>query len=66
MPDRAPIQYLANLREIEVWLAPIAGTRVLAPYRVAVPTPLGLGVMQATQFVSNPQTGKASASAKAQ
>ena len=66
VPDRAPIQYLANLREIEVWLAPIAGTRVLAPYRVAVPTPLGLGVMQATQFVSSPQTSKTSAAAKEQ
>jgi hypothetical protein len=25
-----------------------------------VPTPIGLGVMQATQFVSNPQPSKAS------
>ena len=58
LPDRAPIRYLANLREIEASLAPIAGTRVLAPYRVTVPTPLGLGVMQATQFVSSPQPGK--------
>jgi hypothetical protein len=66
VPDRAPIQYLANLREIEATLAPIAGTRVLAPYRVAVPTPIGTGVMQATQFVSTPQPGKPSTSAKAQ
>jgi hypothetical protein len=55
VPDHAPIKYLANLREIEAWLAPIAGTRVLAPYRVAVPTPLGLGVMEATQFVTSAQ-----------
>jgi uncharacterized protein YfiM (DUF2279 family) len=66
VPDRAPIQYLANLREIEASLAPIAGTRVLAPYRVSVPTPIGTGVMQATQFVSSPQPGKPSTSAKAQ
>lgn len=64
-PDRAAIQYLANQREIEAWLAPIAGTRVLAPFRVAVPTPLGTGIMQATQFVSYPQTAKSSASADA-
>jgi hypothetical protein len=63
VPDRAAIQYVANLREIEAWFAPIAGTRVLAPFRVAVPTPLGMGVMQATQFVSNPQAAKPSASA---
>ena len=37
---------------MEVWLAPIAGTRVLVPFRVAMPTPIGLGVLQATQFVS--------------
>jgi hypothetical protein len=65
MPDRAPIQYLANLREIEAKLAPIAGTRVLAPYRISVPTPFGTGVMQATQFVSTPQPAKSSTSAKA-
>jgi hypothetical protein len=65
-PDRAPIQYLANQREIEASLAPIAGTRVLAPFRVAVPTPIGTGVMQATQFVSTPQRSKPNTSAKAQ
>ena len=33
IPARAAIRYLAGLRDIEVWLAPIAGTRVLVPYR---------------------------------
>ena len=56
IPDRVPKSILA----------PIAGTRVLAPYRVAVPTPIGTGVMQATQFVSTPQPGKPRTSAKAQ
>jgi hypothetical protein len=40
------------LRDAEVWLAPIAGTRVLVPYRFSLPTPVGTGVLQATQFVS--------------
>jgi hypothetical protein len=61
IPDRAALKYLMELRDIELWLAPIAGTRVMAPYRVQVPTPIGIGVMQATQFVSVPQPGKASA-----
>ena len=26
---------------MEVWLAPIAGTRVLVPFRMSIPTPLG-------------------------
>jgi Protein of unknown function (DUF3108) len=61
IPDRAAIKYLVELRDIEMWLAPISGTRMMAPYRVSVPTPIGLGVMQATQFVSVPQPGKSSA-----
>jgi hypothetical protein len=61
IPDRAAIKYLAELRDMELWLAPIAGTRVVVPYRVTVPTPLGVGVLTATQFVSVPQPGKATA-----
>jgi hypothetical protein len=61
VPERAALKYLAELRDMEMWLAPIAGTRVVVPYRVSVPTPIGLGVLQATQFVSVPQPGKASA-----
>jgi Protein of unknown function (DUF3108) len=61
IPDRAALKYLMGLRDIELWLAPIAGTRVMVPYRVSVPTPFGIGIMQATQFVSVPQPGKASA-----
>jgi hypothetical protein len=55
IPSRAVIKYLVEMRDTEVWLAPIAGTRVLVPFRFALPTPLGLGVLQATQFVSAPQ-----------
>jgi Protein of unknown function (DUF3108) len=59
IPDRAAIRYLTQLREIEAWLAPIAGTRLMVPYRVSVPTPIGVGVMQATQFMTVPQPGRA-------
>jgi hypothetical protein len=55
IPDRYAINYLAELRDIELSLAPIAGTRVLAPYRFSVPTPLGTGIMEADQFVSTSQ-----------
>ena len=44
--------FWSNLRDAEVWLAPIAGTRVLVPFRFSMPTPLGTGLLQATQFVS--------------
>ena len=67
IPSRSAIKYLANLKDMEVWFAPIANTRVLVPFRFSVPTPIGLGVLQATDFVSIPQPSHASAaSAKTQ
>jgi hypothetical protein len=53
-PERPEIKYLIAQRDMEMWLAPIAGTRVLVPFRFSVPTPFGLGVLQANYFVANP------------
>jgi hypothetical protein len=61
IPDRKAIKYLIAQRDMEVWLVPIAGTRFVVPYRLAIPTPLGLGVLEATQFVASPQPTRASA-----
>jgi hypothetical protein len=66
VPSRPVIKYLIALRDAEVWLAPISGTRVLVPYRFSMPTPLGLGVLQATQFVAVAQAPHPSVSAKTQ
>jgi hypothetical protein len=52
VPDRPAIKYLVGLRDAEVWLAPISGTRMVVPFRFSMPTPLGMGVLQATEFVS--------------
>jgi hypothetical protein len=60
VPDRAAIKYMTELKDMEVWLVPITGTRVLVPFRFSVPTPLGLGVLEATQFISTPLPTKAS------
>jgi hypothetical protein len=65
IPDRAAIKYLVAQRDMELWLAPIAGTRLLVPFRVSIPTPVGLGVLEATQFVSAVAQPRA-ASAKTQ
>ena len=54
IPDRPVIKYLAALRNIEIALAPVAGTRVLVPFWLKVPTPLGLAMLEATQFVTQP------------
>jgi len=67
IPDRAVVKYLAAQRDMEVWLAPLSGTRVLVPFRISIPTPFGLGVLQATQFVSAQSAPRAAAtSAKVQ
>jgi hypothetical protein len=56
IPSRAAVKYLTNMRDMEVWLVPIAGTRVLVPFRFQVPTPIGLAAVEADQFVSVPRT----------
>jgi hypothetical protein len=52
IPDRAVIKYLAAQRNIEIAFAPVAGTRVLVPFRMVIPTPLGTAMLQATQFIT--------------
>jgi len=52
IPTRSTVRYIAKLKEMEIWLVPIAGTRVLVPFRAQGPTPIGEAVMDATQFVT--------------
>jgi len=66
VPERPAIKYLVALRDAEVWLAPIIGTRVLVPYRFSLPTPIGVGALQATQFIAVAQPSRPSVSAKTQ
>ena len=61
IPDRLAIKYLAAQQHMEVSLAPIAGTRVLAPYRLTIPTPLGIGKLEATQFITTAMPPKTAA-----
>jgi hypothetical protein len=61
IPSRSAIKYIAKLRDIELWLAPIAGTRVLVAFRVEGPTPIGQAVLEATEFVSVAAPTRASA-----
>ena len=50
IPDRPIIQYLAAERRMEISFVPIAGTRILVPFRTTIPTPFGPAVLEATQF----------------
>jgi Protein of unknown function (DUF3108) len=51
-PARFAIRYLMEQRDMEIWFAPIAGTRVLAALRMYVPTLFGPAVLEATQFTA--------------
>lgn len=44
------VKYLSQGRDIELWLAPVAGTRVLAPIRLSLANMLGNLVVQAHEF----------------
>jgi hypothetical protein len=61
IPSRAAIKYLAKQRDMEVWLAPITGTRVLVPFRAQGPTPIGQAILEAYEFVAVPVPTRASA-----
>jgi Protein of unknown function (DUF3108) len=52
IPDRAVIRYLTAQRHIEIAFAPVAGTRILVPFRMVIPTPLGTAMLEATQFIT--------------
>jgi hypothetical protein len=47
---RKSVRELAENRDILVWLAPIAGTRVVIPLRVSFGAKIGTFIMQATHF----------------
>src|SRR6267378_3141171 len=52
IPDRPVIKYLAAQRNIEIAFAPIAGTRILIPFWMKIPTPLGPAKLEATEFIT--------------
>ncbi|QWG15944.1 DUF3108 domain-containing protein [Bradyrhizobium sediminis] len=52
IPDRPVIKYLAAQRNIEIAFAPVAGTRILVPFWMKIPTPLGPAMLEATQFIT--------------
>jgi hypothetical protein len=52
IPDRPVIKYLAAQRNIEIAFVPIAGTRILVPFRMVIPTPFGTAMLEATQFIT--------------
>ena len=54
IPDRPVIKYLTAARNMEIAFAPVLGTRILVPFRMVIPTPLGVAMLEATQFITTP------------
>ena len=48
--DSMIVKYVAGRRNMELWFAPIAGTSVIAPLLVLMPTLIGTLKIQADQF----------------
>jgi hypothetical protein len=59
IPDRPAIKYLIAQRDMEISFVPLSGVRLAVPFRISIPTPLGLGILQATQFLTGAQLGHA-------
>ena len=57
-PDRPGVKFMEDNRDMSVWLAPVEGTRVLVPMRIAVRTTLGTNIIEATRWT---RTGTATA-----
>ena len=52
IPDRPVIKYLTAARNMEIAFAPVLGTRILVPFRMVIPTPLGVAMLEATKFIT--------------
>jgi hypothetical protein len=49
------IKYLADGRDMEIWMAPIAGTHLAAPFRITISNLIGNMTIQAAQFETTSQ-----------
>ena len=48
--DRPATKFMQENRDIQIWLAPVAGLPLLAPYRVSIKTMVGVLDIEATEF----------------
>lgn len=62
-PTRYTVQYMQDNKDMFVWLVPIAGTRLMAPFKVSVATMIGTALFQATSFEAKPATSAVPVSA---
>ncbi|MGU3495041.1 DUF3108 domain-containing protein [Xanthobacteraceae bacterium A53D] len=54
-PTRSTVKYMMENKDMYVWLVPISGTRIMAPFRISIATQIGTAVLDATSFETGPQ-----------
>jgi len=48
--DRPATKFMAENKDVQVWLAPVEGTGVLAPFKISVKTMVGTLAIEASEF----------------
>ncbi len=59
-PNRKVTEFMAQNREMEVWLVPLESSRVMLPFRISVATMVGTTIIEAQEFSVGPTTRAAS------
>jgi hypothetical protein len=49
-PSRESVEYMANNKRLEVWMAPVAGSQVMVPTRILIGTQVGDLIISARTF----------------
>ena len=62
-PTRYTVKYMEENKDMLVWLVPVAGTRLLAPFKVSVATMIGTAVLAASSFETKEKSGAVPVSA---
>ncbi|MGR7995058.1 DUF3108 domain-containing protein [Xanthobacter sp. ZOL 2024] len=62
-PSRYTVRYMQDNKDMFVWLVPIEGTRLMAPFKVSVATMIGTALFQATNFEAKAKDAPVPASA---
>lgn len=50
--DRPATKFMAENKDVQVWLAPVEGAGTLAPFHISVKTMIGTLILEATEFTS--------------
>jgi hypothetical protein len=52
-PNRVAVKFLIATHDVEMWLVPIPGTRLLVPARISIPTLAGTAVVAAGEMLTD-------------